>query len=233
VRHDLYIEEDGVRRLKTCREHYSKFVSEMWFSVREIVEGDQAREFNRDVLFEFTMRNYSIVKGNKTEVEPKDDMKERLTFSPDLADSCAVAVEGAPGRGSNRERRGRLLFAGGRKIPGRHQKRPFNTRMSWTLKSFTTCPPGEFRYQQTSPLGKLMKFGPDPDIHHLANVIADWRRANGMGGATHDQAMVDIVEYTCQRLGNHPNWCYNTDKTVAQVVPVRRHGCSSCGSRAG
>lgn len=99
VRHDLFIEDNGHRRIKTCREEYSKFVTEMAFSVREIVEGDQAREFQMDVLDEFTMRLYEIVKGNKTEIEPKDDMKERLTYSPDLMDCTVICVEGARQRG--------------------------------------------------------------------------------------------------------------------------------------
>lgn len=99
VRYDYYVDDGNDRRLKTCREEYSKFVTEMWFSVREAVESDQVREFKEDVLYEFTMRKYEEVKGNKTEVEPKDKLKERMGLSPDLADSSAIAMEGARQRG--------------------------------------------------------------------------------------------------------------------------------------
>lgn len=99
VRFDLWTGEGQERRLVTCREHYSKFVSEMWFSVREAIEGDQVRELPEDVLFELSMRKYGIVKGNKTEVEKKEDLKERLHMSPDLGDWSAIAVEGARQRG--------------------------------------------------------------------------------------------------------------------------------------
>ncbi len=42
---------------------------------------------------------FSIVSGNRTEVEPKDDMKERCKKSPDLYDWFAIAVEGCRQRG--------------------------------------------------------------------------------------------------------------------------------------
>jgi len=53
VRFDLYV-PDGKhgRRLKMCHEHYSKFVTEMWFSVREIIESDQMRNLARAVAEE-------------------------------------------------------------------------------------------------------------------------------------------------------------------------------------
>lgn len=103
--------------------------------------------------------------------------------------------------------------------------------MSWTLKTLTTCPPGEFRYQQQSPSGKIVKFDPDPDIHHLAVVVADWRRANNVPRGTVDEALEDIVAYTCQRLGNHDRWCYNTDKSLTAILPKRsKSGCMGCGA---
>lgn len=95
VRFDLYVEEKGVKRLKTCREHYSKFISEAWFSVRETIESDQFRNMSKPVALEGQQRLYRIVKGNKVEVESKDDMKERIKKSPDLFDCLAVGVEGA------------------------------------------------------------------------------------------------------------------------------------------
>jgi hypothetical protein len=98
VRFDLFAEEldlDGKQRLKTCREHYSKFITEMWFSVRETIQGKQMRELPKDVMEEGCLRIYKMVKGNRYEVESKEDMKERIRKSPDLFDWLAVAVEGA------------------------------------------------------------------------------------------------------------------------------------------
>lgn len=102
VRADLFVEEeDGTRRLKRCDEHYSKFVSEMWFSWRYTIEADQLRGLLEDVMQEGCARIYEMVAGNKIEVEPKsdpkkkEDLKRRLGKSPDLADCCVIGIEGA------------------------------------------------------------------------------------------------------------------------------------------
>ncbi len=96
VRFDLFVtDSNGRKRLKRCDEEYSKFVTEMWFSTREAIESGQIRNLPKSVAHEGQLRLYSIVKGNKTEVESKDDMKERVKKSPDLYDCFAIGVEGA------------------------------------------------------------------------------------------------------------------------------------------
>jgi hypothetical protein len=99
VRADLYTEDKttGQQRLKTCREHYSKFVSEMWFSARYTAEAGQMRGLLEDVMAEGCARIYNLVSGDKIEVEPKkkEDLKRRLGKSPDLFDCLAIGVEKA------------------------------------------------------------------------------------------------------------------------------------------
>ncbi len=96
VRFDLFVEEkDGRKRLKRCDEHYSKGVSEYWFSTREAIESGQIRNLSRAVAYEGQCRLYSIVSGNRVEIEPKEDMKERIKKSPDLYDWFSFLVEGA------------------------------------------------------------------------------------------------------------------------------------------
>ncbi len=87
------------RRLKTCREHYSKFVTELWFSVRYAIEARQLRNMSEEVVDEGAMRKWKPVKLDKKELETKEDMKERVGRSPDLFDSLAILVEGARRRG--------------------------------------------------------------------------------------------------------------------------------------
>lgn len=101
VREDLWVFDDktGTRRLKTCAEHYSKFVTEAWFSTRYLIEAEQLRGLPSDVMLEGCGRRYGIVAGNKIEVESKDDYKERLKHSPNKYDAFAVCVEGARQRG--------------------------------------------------------------------------------------------------------------------------------------
>lgn len=97
VRQDLFVLDETRRqkRLKRCDEHYSKFVTEMWFSVRYAIEAEQIRELPVDVMLEGCTREYYTVAGNKIEVEPKDKMRERMGKSPDLFDAAGVLIEGA------------------------------------------------------------------------------------------------------------------------------------------
>lgn len=80
---------------KTCREYYSKFVTELWYSVRLIVEAGQFRGMRESCLIEFCQREWGVTAGNKTELESKVDFKEKFGRSPDAADCIAIACEGA------------------------------------------------------------------------------------------------------------------------------------------
>jgi hypothetical protein len=106
ARADLFVEdENGLRRLKQCDEHYSKFVTEMWFSWRYCIEAGQLRGLDEESMTEGCARIYYVVSGNRIEVEPKndpkkkEDLKRRLGKSPDLGDVTAIAIEGARQRG--------------------------------------------------------------------------------------------------------------------------------------
>lgn len=105
---DLTVEdkETGLKRLKRCDEHYDRFVSELAFSVRYAVEGGQIRNLPEDVMEEFCHRKWDLIRNNKYSVEPKTSsqptkpgFKQRMGYSPDLADWLSIAVEGARQRG--------------------------------------------------------------------------------------------------------------------------------------
>lgn len=85
----------GARRLKRCDEHYIKFVTEMWFSVRLAVISRQIRELPKDVAEEFYMREWTKEKGDRYELETKEETKKRMGMSPDLADWASIIMEGA------------------------------------------------------------------------------------------------------------------------------------------
>jgi hypothetical protein len=93
------------RRLKTCREHYDRFVTELWFSLAYAIEGGQVRGLPEDVMDELCMRIWKNKKGDKKSVEPKSGtadnpgMKERTGRSPDLGDWAAIITEGARQKG--------------------------------------------------------------------------------------------------------------------------------------
>lgn len=96
VRQDLFVtEKNGHRRLQKCSEHYSKFVTEAWFSVRYVIEANQMKDFPESVMKEMCSRTYRPVTGDRLELEPKDDYKERTGRSPNEGDAMAIALEGA------------------------------------------------------------------------------------------------------------------------------------------
>jgi hypothetical protein len=107
VRHDLFVvDENGDKRHKRCDEEYSKFITELWFSVRNVIECGQMRELPEEVINEGCAREYTTVKGYKIEVESKEEMKETLGYSPDRFDGLTFGVEGARQRGFQIKRLG-------------------------------------------------------------------------------------------------------------------------------
>jgi hypothetical protein len=94
---DLFIYDEKLKkkRLKRCDEHYSKRVSELHFSVRYAIEARQIRGLTNEVRDELCAREWKRTKLDKIEVETKDETKDRLGRSPDLADHAAILVEGA------------------------------------------------------------------------------------------------------------------------------------------
>ena len=82
-----------------CRDYYSKFVTELWFSVRLAVESRQFRGMTEEACKEFCQREWKMVSGNKIEIETKDEYKIKAGCSCDLADAVAVGLFGARKRG--------------------------------------------------------------------------------------------------------------------------------------
>ncbi len=76
-----------------CCDYYSKFVSELWYSVRLTIESRQFRQMSEDVMMEGCMREWGHVSNNKIEVETKEKMKIKTGRSPDLFDGLVCGVE--------------------------------------------------------------------------------------------------------------------------------------------
>lgn len=104
---DLLIDdaETNQRRHKRCDEHYDRFVSELAFSVRYTIEGRQMRNLPTDVMEELCLRKWDKARGDKISIEPKSGtptkpgFKQRIGYSPDLADWLCILIEGARQRG--------------------------------------------------------------------------------------------------------------------------------------
>lgn len=87
------------RRLQMCNELYSKFVTELWYTIHYIVLSGQMRRLPKEVAEEGYKREWKYTKNSKIEVETKADMKQRTGHSPDRFDWLVTAVEGARRRG--------------------------------------------------------------------------------------------------------------------------------------
>lgn len=83
----------------SCRDYYFNFVTELWYSVRLIIESEQLRGLDEETMREGCMREYKRGGGNKIQIETKVDFKEKAGFSPDRFDAFCTGVEGAKRRG--------------------------------------------------------------------------------------------------------------------------------------
>ena len=106
VRFDYFVQEAKTgQRLKRCNEEYKKKITELWFSVREAIHSEQLKGLTKEVAYEGQLRIFST-KNGMTELETKEDMKERVKKSPDLFDTLAILVETARRIGFKIERIG-------------------------------------------------------------------------------------------------------------------------------
>ncbi len=93
-------EKTGQQRLVRGDEHYDRFVTELWFSVRYAVESGQIRRLPEKAKEELCLRSWEDKKGKKS-IEPKTGtqerpgMKQRIGRSPDYGDWASIIVEGA------------------------------------------------------------------------------------------------------------------------------------------
>jgi hypothetical protein len=78
-----------------CREYYFNFVTELWYTVRLVIECQQFRGLTEAVMDEGCKREYKRVGGNKIQIETKIEYKEKTGFSPDQFDALVTGIEGA------------------------------------------------------------------------------------------------------------------------------------------
>jgi hypothetical protein len=81
------------------KDYYYNFVSEMWFTVRHIIETGQFRGMTEEMAIEGSSREWKIVGANKIQIETKPDYKLKTGRSPDLFDALVCGCRGAIIRG--------------------------------------------------------------------------------------------------------------------------------------
>lgn len=81
---------------KTAAQQYDRRVTELWYVGTEFMKYGQLKGLTDELIREMKARKYDTVKGAeglKMRAERKDDMRERLGFSPDEADSYFIAID--------------------------------------------------------------------------------------------------------------------------------------------
>lgn len=77
---------------KPSSQEYLNRVTELWYTMRVMLQNGQIRGLDKDTAIEFCSRLY-VMKGNMKQVETKAEMKKRTKKSPDLADAAVVVTE--------------------------------------------------------------------------------------------------------------------------------------------
>jgi hypothetical protein len=100
---------------RTGFEAFSNRVSEIWFIGRDLIRSGKIKGISGDMAKEMRSRRYVTEKtiNMRIKVESKTDMKERIGFSPDIADSGFVMLDVA---------RQRHRFGLEGEFPGRSEK---------------------------------------------------------------------------------------------------------------
>lgn len=73
-------------------EIYANRVTELWYATKEVLLADQIKGFDEETMRQFCSRFYSY-NNRRYKAEPKDEMKQRIGYSPDDADAVVVLVE--------------------------------------------------------------------------------------------------------------------------------------------
>jgi len=122
---------------RKCNEAYGKFVTELWYQVRNCIESKQFRGITDEIIDDGTSREYMMIDGKKVDVEPKKITKARMGRSPDIFDALVTAFEGARQRGFTisgmlrNSGRGPTLWA---KTAQRHQQIWNSHRLTYASK---------------------------------------------------------------------------------------------------
>lgn len=103
----------------------------------------------------------------------------------------------------------------------------------YRLRSYDVSPPGGYPYLQTD--GIRREFKSQPLIEAQAQVVAGFRKANGLSRSSVIEALQDIDHFTCRRLGNMAGFCVPCDQTnpgktaLSSTSPIV-NPCHGCGA---
>jgi hypothetical protein len=101
----------------------------------------------------------------------------------------------------------------------------------WQLKNYNTNPPGNFSYEQKSGIHHI--FRAQPVIEQLVKDVSSFRIANNLPRGSLAETLEDVDRQNCDRLGNNPAWCWNSEDTFDKTHsshPFVKTFCATCGT---
>jgi hypothetical protein len=99
----------------------------------------------------------------------------------------------------------------------------------YRLNSYDSVIPNGYYYVQTIN-GKNRTCGPSPSVEDVARCALAFRTGNGLARASFTEALQDVNEYTCARLGNTSSYCTQCDEEGFLQANARIPGVKPCGS---
>ncbi len=105
----------------------------------------------------------------------------------------------------------------------------------YRLRTYDSNPPGGYPFVEVYK-GVTKKYHAQPMPEPQAEAIADFRRANGWPRATKKEALEDLGQYTCQRLGGMLTYCIEVNKQDVPIIPlapshpIMGGRCAGCGA---
>lgn len=88
-----------------------------------------------------------------------------------------------------------------------------------SLITTKTTPPGGWIYEQKDAAGKVIKrFASMNPFSMFCGAVLDFRRGNKLPRATLAEVQRDVIAFTCQRLGNDPRFCSDSQKKTSNLL---------------
>jgi hypothetical protein len=130
-------EHDG----QLARDSFANRVTELWWNVRAALENGQVLGFSREAMAQGCARLYTY-QGRKIKIEPKDEMKLRVRYSPDRMDAIAGLVAVAMVNGFSIEGKASARSAASWQAQARATADPLGIGADGTLPSTATAEGG-------------------------------------------------------------------------------------------
>lgn len=106
--------------------------------------------------------------------------------------------------------------------------------MSCRLRTYDVVPPGGYPFENYK--GIYRRFPSEPLIEAQAQIVSQFRQANGIPRASVAECLEDVDIYTCRRLGCDHRFCTGSSVRSGTTVALNASSpivapCGGCGAK--